>query len=87
MTFHFLDDVFLLYLALETAEGIFQRLAFLQSDFSQLLHPPTGPYWTLIDYQSRVVSGQCFMELVVAMGGVAGTGRSRHCPRVAGATS
>jgi hypothetical protein len=52
VTLYFLDDVFLLHFALETAEGIFQRLAFLQSDFSQLLHPLTGPYWTLLDYQS-----------------------------------
>ncbi len=40
VTLHFLDDVFLLHLAFETAEGILQRLAFLQSDFSQTLTPP-----------------------------------------------
>ena len=66
VTLHFLDDVFLLNLPLETAEGILQRLAFLQSDFSQLLHPPTGPYWTLLDYQSQaILSGHFFMSLVV----------------------
>src|ERR1700688_885369 len=30
------DDVFLLHLALETAQGIFQRLTFLNADFSHL---------------------------------------------------
>jgi len=30
----FLDDVFLLHLALETAQCIFQRLTFLDNDFS-----------------------------------------------------
>lgn len=38
----FLDDVFLLHLALEAAQGIFQRLAFLNLHFRQMrLHPPT----------------------------------------------
>ncbi len=37
----FLDDVFLLHLALETAQGILQRLAFLDNDFSHgILSPP-----------------------------------------------
>jgi hypothetical protein len=34
-----LDDVFLLYLALETPEGALDRLAFLQPDFGQSLTP------------------------------------------------
>lgn len=33
MTFHLFDDVFRLNLAFETAEGIFQGFALLQSDF------------------------------------------------------
>ena len=32
----FLDDVFLLHLALETAQCIFQRFTFLNTDFSHL---------------------------------------------------
>ena len=32
----FFDDVFLLHLALETAQGIFQRLTLLNADFSHL---------------------------------------------------
>ncbi len=46
VTLHFFDDVFLLNLALETTEGILQRLAFLQSDFGQTLAPP---YRSLLD--------------------------------------
>jgi len=30
------DDVFLLYFAFETAQGVFQRLTFLNADFSHL---------------------------------------------------
>lgn len=35
VTFHFLDDVLLLYLPLEAAKRILQGLALLKSDFSQ----------------------------------------------------
>ena len=35
VTLDLLDDVFLLHLALETPEGVFQRLALLQSNFRQ----------------------------------------------------
>ena len=34
--FDFLDDVFLLHFALEPAQRIFQRLTFLNADFSHL---------------------------------------------------
>ena len=40
VTFHFLDNVFLLYLPLEAAECIFEGLALLQSDFSQTDYTP-----------------------------------------------
>ncbi len=40
MTFHFLDNVFLLHFAFETTQSIFQRLAFLQSNFCQLNYTP-----------------------------------------------
>src|SRR5216684_233207 len=36
----FLDDVFLLHFALETAQGIFQRFALLDDDFSHGLNSP-----------------------------------------------
>jgi hypothetical protein len=42
MLFYVLDDVFLLNFALEPAQGVFQRLALLQSDFCQSHHPQTG---------------------------------------------
>jgi len=40
VTFHFLDDVLLLYLSLEAAKRIFEGLALLQSDFSQTDYTP-----------------------------------------------
>jgi hypothetical protein len=47
VTFHFLDNVFLLYFPLKTAECIFEGLSLLQSDFSQTNYTPllalTGP--------------------------------------------
>ena len=46
VTFHFLNNVFLLYLSLEAAKRILQGLALLNSDFSQSyctpLLVPTG---------------------------------------------
>ena len=42
MLLNFLDDVFLLHFALETAQGIFQRLTLLNADFSHLkIHHPS----------------------------------------------
>ena len=35
MTLHFLDDVFLLYLALKPAQCVFKRFAFLQANLGQ----------------------------------------------------
>jgi hypothetical protein len=46
VTLHFLNDVFGLHLALEPAQGILQRLAFLQSNFCQTNHPQTSPVRT-----------------------------------------
>jgi hypothetical protein len=36
----FLDDIFLLHLALETAQGIFQRLTLLNDDFCHCVNSP-----------------------------------------------
>jgi len=41
MPFNFLDDIFLLDFAFETAQGVFQRLVFLESYFRQSTHLPT----------------------------------------------
>jgi hypothetical protein len=38
VTLDFLDDVFLLNLTLETAQRIFERLAFLYTNFCQSIH-------------------------------------------------
>jgi hypothetical protein len=47
MTLHFLNDVFLLHLALKPAQSVFEGLTLLKSDFGHLnLHPQTGPAWT-----------------------------------------
>ena len=40
MSFDFFDDVFLLDLALETAESVLERLSFLKSHFSQTTNTP-----------------------------------------------
>jgi hypothetical protein len=40
MTFDFLDDVFLLDLALETAESVFEGFSLLEPDLSQTDHTP-----------------------------------------------
>ncbi len=40
MTFYFFNDVFLLYLALEPAESIFEGFTLLKSDFSQTNYTP-----------------------------------------------
>ena len=46
--FHFPDDVFLLYLALETAKRVLEGFALLKSDFSQSNYTPllalNGPF-------------------------------------------
>jgi len=43
MTLYFLDDVFLLNLPLEAAQSIFERLAFLYTNFRQNFPPPNLP--------------------------------------------
>ena len=43
MTLHFLNDVFGLNLALEPAQSILDRLAFLQSNFRQRITPQPVP--------------------------------------------
>ena len=42
------NDVFRLHLALESAERIFQRLAFLNSNFSQTYYTPRPVVLTLV---------------------------------------
>jgi hypothetical protein len=40
VTFHFLNDVLLLHLSLKATQGIFERFAFLQSNFCQRNYTP-----------------------------------------------
>jgi len=48
MTFHFLDDVFLLYLSLESAKRILEGLTLLNSDLSQTDYTSLlVPKWTV----------------------------------------
>jgi hypothetical protein len=44
MPLYLFNDVFLLYLTLEAAEGIFQRLTLLYPYFRQYSHPQTVPF-------------------------------------------
>jgi hypothetical protein len=41
-----LDNVFLLHLALETAQRVLERLTFLEPYFCQTDTPPNPPGWT-----------------------------------------
>jgi hypothetical protein len=52
MTLHFLDDVFLLNLALKPAQRIFKRLAFLNANLGQRTTPPDFANWALTDYRN-----------------------------------
>lgn len=45
MTFNFLNNVFLLNLALKPAQCIFKRFAFLNANFRQRTTPPDDPRW------------------------------------------
>ena len=58
MTFHFLDDVFLLYFALEAPQGILERLTFLQSYFRQIRYTPKlvllGPFKLISNHLLQV---------------------------------
>jgi len=44
VTFHFFDNVLRLYLALESAQSILKRLAFLYANLCQRNTPPTWPH-------------------------------------------
>ena len=49
VTFHFLDDVFLLHLALETAKRVLEGFTLLKSDFSQSNYTPLlALKWTVL---------------------------------------
>jgi hypothetical protein len=41
-----LDNVFLLHLALETSQRVFEGFTLLKSDFRQLTTPPNSSRWT-----------------------------------------
>ena len=44
VTFHFLDDVFLLHLTLEAAQSIFEGFTLLNPDFRQPATPPNSSH-------------------------------------------
>jgi len=48
VTLHFLDNVLLLYLPLEPAQRIFERLAFLYANLCQEIPPPNLPWGSLM---------------------------------------
>ena len=66
-----LNDVFLLHLAFEAAQRIFQRFALLQPDFRQSNYTPqTDPGWDLlviakVHLTSQAHSGECGSPLSV----------------------
>ena len=45
MTFYFFNDVLLLHFPLEATQGVFERFAFLQSDFCQRNYTPKPVLW------------------------------------------
>jgi hypothetical protein len=49
VTLHFLDNVLLLYLPLEPAQRIFERLAFLYANLCQEIPPPNPPNGNIYD--------------------------------------
>jgi hypothetical protein len=49
VTLHFLDNVLLLYLPLEPAQRIFERLAFLYANLCQEIPPPNPPFGLIHD--------------------------------------
>ena len=53
VTFHFLDDVLGLYLTLEATQSVFERFAFLQSDFCQRNYTPKLVLVELVLYCKR----------------------------------
>jgi hypothetical protein len=62
VTFHFLDDVLLLHLPLEATQGIFQRFAFLQSDFSQRNYTPKPVLLDLLVIARRRVKVKYYID-------------------------
>jgi hypothetical protein len=55
VTLHFLDNVLLLHLPLEATQGIFQRFAFLQSNFSQRNCTPKPVLLGLVSYCKKAI--------------------------------
>ena len=52
VTFHFLDDVFRLHLALEAAQGVLYGFTLLQSNFCQIESPPNLEKWNTCKFTS-----------------------------------
>jgi hypothetical protein len=58
VTLDFLDDVFLLYLPLEPAKSVFQRLAFLYTNFCQRDPTSKPANWLFLEYRKEPAAGQ-----------------------------
>ena len=58
MTLHFFNDVFLLHFALEATQGVFERFAFLQSDFCQRNYTPKPSCGTRQLLQDREIKSR-----------------------------
>ena len=68
MSLDLLDDVFLLYFALETAQGILERLTFLQSYFRQIRYTPKlVPIGLLQTYYKSLVASQEKIKKISAL--------------------
>src|SRR6266436_4351678 len=77
MLLDFLDDVFLLHLALETPQGIFQGFILLDDDFSHfLIHPQSGSDW----YKCGASCRPNYCQLYAAVGTAPVTHYRMYCP-------
>src|SRR6266436_3603262 len=77
MLLDFLDDVFLLHLALETPQGIFQGFTLLDDDFSHVMNSPPIRFGLVSCGASRRPS---YGRLCASAGTAPGTDYRMYCP-------
>jgi len=65
VTLHFLDYVLLLHLPLKPTQGVFQRFAFLQSDFCQRNYTPKPVLWDSSVIARWAHKVKHYMELLI----------------------
>ncbi len=73
MLLDFLDDVFLLHLALKTPQSIFQGFTLLDDDFSHFINSPPIRF-------AAPLAGQNCRQLCAAAGTAPGTDYRMYCP-------